>query len=150
MVRLQLLSSLSGVNPTALIAAINQFIADTGLTIDADGFKERTVAAIANATILDKGGDFWIATREDASLAAYLLAEHGVGCDGTPTYFMNQCWLANDVRGKGLLREWFGEVTAHARARGAKNIVMVSSRNADAYCRLLGIKKPKFTTLIEF
>lgn len=139
------LSSISDVNPRELLAAINRFIADTNLSIDADGFKDRTIAAIVH-----KRGDFWTATREDGSLAAYLLAEQGVGCDGTPTYFMNQCWLADDVRGKGLLREWFGEVTAHARARGAKNIVLVSSRNVAAYCRLLGIKNPRLTTLIEF
>ena len=130
--------------------AVEAFIKDGGLVpgTDRNGFKLRTARAITAATVLNQGGDFWY-VRENGILLAYCLSEFGRDQAGHPAYLFNQAWLSPDIRNKGLLRKWFYEICDYARYHGANKIVLLSSHNPLAYCRLLGLKKRKFMTLIE-
>ena len=131
-------------------AAVTSFIHDSHMPegIDLEGFRRNTLQAIASATIMGQGGDFWMATKR-GELVAYVLASIGNNLDGKLAYQVSQAWVRKDYRRTPIVREWWGQIKERARNCMCGHLVIMSSRNPKAYERFLGDGVKKYADLLK-
>lgn len=120
-------------------SAVSDFIHGKGFTAGTDpkGFEQQTFRAIANATFLGNGGEFWVCTHE-GELLTYVLASIVTDIDNRLTYWISQAWVKPAYRANPVVKDWWKQIRERARGMMCAHIVVVSSRDADAYCRFLG------------
>jgi hypothetical protein len=81
--------------------AVMDFIdsSDTPDGVDRKGFYFQTLEAIANATYLGGGGEFWLGEHH-GKVVIYALAHVGKEFDNRLGYHISQTWVHPDYRGK--------------------------------------------------
>lgn len=133
-----------------LEAAVRDFIASshTPEGIDPDGFYYQTLEAIAQATYLNGGGEFWLGTIDGAPVI-YILAHVGKDMDSRLTYHVNQAWVRRDYRANPVVKEWWEAVRQRAKDLMCGHLVITSSRNWKAYERFLGHGLKLYATLLK-
>lgn len=130
--------------------AVKDFIATSHLPsgIDVSGFYYQTLEAIANATYLGGSGDFWLATI-NGRVVVYGLAHISKDIDQKLCYHISQMWVAKEFRGKPIVKEWYEIIIERAKSCFCKHLVIVSSRNPEAYKRFLGHGLHDYATLLK-
>lgn len=129
----------TGIAPQIQLA-VRDFMASSHLPagVDAEGFYNQTLQAIAAASYLNQGGDLWLGFI-DGVLVTYILAHISNDFDGRLAYTVSQAWVRKDQRGKAWVKEAWLKVRQRAKDCLCKHFVALSSRgNAKAYCRFLG------------
>lgn len=116
--------------------------------IDVGGFYQNTLSAIANATYLGGGGDFWIGTM-NGRITTYVLAFVGKDIDHRMSYTVTQAWVRKDFRGKPIVKEWYQQIRQRAKDLFAGHLVLISSRNPAAYKRFLGYGMDHYCTMLK-
>lgn len=117
--------------------------------IDLGGFYQQTLSAIANATYMGGGGDFWIGT-EGNELTTYVLAHVTNDYDGRLNYFVSQAWVRKDQRGKQWVKEAWESIRKRAKDCFCKHLSITSTRENDsAYCRFLGGNFSKYASILK-
>lgn len=121
----------------AIEEAVLNFIKEVDVLGDTTGFFNQTLEGIANATFLNRGGDFWLA-QDGENVAAYLLGSVSRDIDGTLVYWLSQAWVDKKFRRNPCVKEWWADVREQAKSYLCRHIVIVSARGDAAYCRWLG------------
>lgn len=116
--------------------------------VDERGFYNQTLQAIANATVLGNGTDFWLGTDEKG-VFGYALCRVVQDIDNRLTYWCSQSWMRQDMRGKKWYAYGMEKIKARAKACFCAHLVIVSSRNAEAYLRFLGKNWHTYATLLK-
>jgi hypothetical protein len=116
--------------------------------VDAVGFYNQTLEAIAGATILGQGGDFWLAI-DSQGVFGYALCRIVKDVDNRLTYWCAQSWLRKDMRGLEWYKFGMDKIRERAKSCFCAHLVIVSSRNAEAYLRFLGKNWNKYATLLK-
>lgn len=105
--------------------------------VDAEGFYQQTLEAIAQAVFWGNG-EFWLATDENQVLG-YLLARIVKDIDNKVCYWISQCWVHKSWRGTPWVKESWQKIRARAKDLFCAHMVLVSSRGSKAYKRFLGV-----------
>lgn len=146
--------SLSKAIPEGLAPEIEAAVRDFVKTshscegVDEEGFYQQTLQAIAEATILGQSGDFWLGI-DDQGVWAYALCRIVKDIDNRLTYWCAQSWMRKDMRGLKWYRYGMEKIKARAKACFCAHMVIVSSRNAEAYLRFLGDTWHTYATLLK-
>lgn len=120
-----------------------------GFGVDAEGFYHQTLEAIANATYLHTGGEFWLGVQ-DNQVVTYILASFNKNIDGKLCYWVSQAWVRKDQRGKPWVKWAWEKLRQRAKDCFCKHVVVISSReNDDVYCRFLGEGFHKYATILK-
>lgn len=120
--------------------AVVDFIKSSHLPdgVDVIGFRNQTLQAIANCSVLNGAGDLWIGTMND-ELVTYILAHVNNDYDGRLNYMVTQAWVRKDQRGQKWVKEAWEQVRQRAKDCFCKHFSIISSRGkTKAYCRFLG------------
>lgn len=112
------------------------------------GFYNQTLQAIANATILQGNGEFWIGTL-NGELLIYTLAYINNDFDGRLAYHISQTWVKKEWRGNPIVKEWWGQIKQRAKDCLCGHLCLTSSRNPKAYERWLGDGMKHYATLLK-
>lgn len=130
--------------------AVKDFIATSHLPkgVDAQGFYQQTLGAIANATMLGGSGDFWLGTI-DGKVWAYCLSRVVCDIDNKLTYWVSQAWVHQDWRRTPFVKEAWGTVRERAKNCFCSHFIVVSSRSTKAYLRWLGANWNVYATLLK-
>lgn len=130
--------------------AVRDFIATSHSSqgVDSEGFYNQTLQSIANATVLGNGGDFWLGT-DDKGVCAYALCRIVQDIDNRLTYWCSQSWMRSDIRGRKWYQYGMEKIKERAKASFCSHIVIVSSRNSEAYLRFLGKTWHPYATLLK-
>lgn len=134
-------------SPRAIEIAVESFIAEVELHGDSVGFFNQTIQAIADATFLNRGGDFWVVI-DNGDIAAYAIAHIMPDIDGKLTYRMGQAWVRKDWRRSPSVKGWWDQIRARARECLCQHMLIVSARNPKAFARWLGNKSRIYATLL--
>ena len=131
-------------------AAVVDFIKTSHLPkgIDVGGFYQQTLSAIANATYMGGGGDFWIGT-ENGKITTYVMAFVGKDIDHRMSYTISQAWVRKDYRGNKIVKEWYDQIRQRAKDLFCGHLVLTSSRNPRAYKRFLGYGMDHYCTMLK-
>lgn len=131
-------------------AAVRDFIATSHSSegVDPEGFYNQTLQAIANATVLGNGGDFWLGI-DGKGVYGYALCRIVQDIDNRLTYWCSQSWMRKDIRGHDWYRYGMEKIKERAKACFCAHLVIVSSRNAKAYLRFLGKNWHPYATLLK-
>ncbi len=116
--------------------------------VDPMGFFQQTIQAIANATALKGGGEFWLMSEGDRVLG-YVLASVVRDIDNSLTYWISQAWVSPLMRGDIAIKMAWQRVRDRAKTCFCKHIVVVSSRGTEAYCRWLGSGYHEYARLLK-
>lgn len=116
--------------------------------IDPGGFYQQTLAAIANATYMGGGGDFWIGTHEE-KITTYVLAFVSKDLDHRMSYTISQAWVRKDFRGKPIVKQWWEQIRQRAKDHFCGHLVLTSTRNPEAYKRFLGHGITDYAVLLK-
>lgn len=117
-------------------------------SIDKRGFRNQTLQAIANASVLNGGGEFWIGTLK-GELLIYTLGHISNDFDGRLSYNISQTWVRKDYRGNPIVKEWWKAIKQRAKDCLCGHLVITSSRNPKAYERWLGDGLEIYATLLK-
>lgn len=130
--------------------AVNDFIASSHMPngVDPTGFYFQTLEAIANATYLGGGGEFWIGTK-DGELLIYILGHVAKDIDNRLSYHVSQAWVREDHRGRPVVKEWWEAVRERAKSLFCKHLVITSTRNPKAYQRFLGHGMTQYAVMMK-
>ena len=121
--------------------AVKDFVESSRqVNIDKKGLFYQTLESIANMTVLEGSGDFWMLTCGE-ELLGYVLARIVKDVDNSLTYWISQAWVRKDYRGNSIVKASWKEIRERAKNCFCKHIVIVSSRHAKAYERFLGVHK---------
>lgn len=131
-------------------AAVVDFIKTSHMPsgVDARGFYSQTLQAIASATVLGGGGEFWIGTK-DGQLQIYILASIGNDFDGRLAYHVSQAWVRKDCRRTPVVKEWWGQIKQRAKDLLCGHLVITSTRNPKAYERWFGDGMKYYASLLK-
>lgn len=116
--------------------------------IDRNGFYQQTLQTIAGSTVLGGTGDFWLGV-DDRGVWGYAICRVVQDIDNRLTYWCSQSWMRPDMRGRKWYAYGMEKIKARARACFCAHLVIVSSRNADAYLRFLGKNWTTYATLLK-
>ena len=132
-------------------AAVKDFIKTSHSCpgVDEAGLYNQTLEAIAGSTILNHGGDFWLGTDSNG-VCAYALCRIVKDIDNRLTYWCAQSWMRSDIRGLKWYRFGMDKIRQRAKECFCSHLVIVSSRNADAYLRFLGKSWSLYASLLKF
>lgn len=131
--------------------AIKGFMQDSHMPpgVDANGFYESTLQAMANATYVGAGGcEMWIGTMDD-QLVSFVMATVVKEIDNRLTYWVSQAWVRKDQRRKPWVKEAWQKIRTRAKEAFCSHMVVVSSRNDEAYCRWLGKGWHRYAGLLK-
>lgn len=131
-------------------SAVKDFVASSHSCqgVDSVGFYNQTIEAIAGSTVLNQGGDFWLGI-DDQGVCAYALCRVVKDIDNRLTYWCSQTWIRPDLRGKKWLSFGWQKLKERAKACLCSHMIIVSSRNAEAYKRLLGKQMNLYSSLLK-
>lgn len=116
--------------------------------IDPQGFYHQTLEAIAQATYLGGGGEFWLGTI-DGQVVIYILGHVGKDMDNRLTYHVSQAWVRKDYRRNPVVKEWWEAIRQRAKNLFCGHLVITSSRNYKAYERFLGHGMHLYATMLK-
>lgn len=130
--------------------AVKDFIKSSHISedIDHEGFYYQTLEAIANSTYMRGGGDFWMGVK-DNELLIYIIAHVGKDLDNRLAYTVSQAWVRKDYRGNPIVKEWWEAIRQRAKDLFCKHLVIISSRNPEAYERFLGHGMKLYATMLK-
>lgn len=120
--------------------AIRGFMSDSHMArgVDPDGFYEHTLQSFASATYLGTPGhELWLGTLNEA-IVSYVMATVLREVDNRLTYWVSQAWVRPDQRRKAWVKEAWQKIRTRAKDTFCSHMIVVSSRNDEAYCRWLG------------
>lgn len=119
-------------------AAVKDFIIASKVpdNIDRKGFYYQTLESIANATVLNGAGEFWLGAI-DTRLVIYILAFLSQDIDQKLTYHVNQAWVSKDQRGQPWVKWAWQRIRQRAKDCFCSHLVITSSRGFRAYERFL-------------
>lgn len=120
--------------------AVIDFIRSSHLPdgVDVIGFRNQTLQAMANSSVLGGSGDLWIGTIGN-ELVTYILAHVNNDYDGRLNYMVTQAWVRQDQRGKPWVKDAWEQVRQRAKDCFCFHFSIISSRGkTEAYCRFLG------------
>lgn len=130
-----------------LEAAVEDFITDSGVEGDPIGVFNQTIESIASATFMRGTNDFWMAD-DGENILGYLLAGVVKDIDNQFCYWVHQAWVAPEMRGTPDVKRWWASVREVAKAKFCRHLVIVSSRNPQAYSRFLGHDLKEYAVLM--
>ncbi len=117
---------------------------------DVTSFHNQTIENIANATFLNRGGDFWLIWDDETSEAlGFALCSIGKDVDGRLTYWGNLAYADKRIRHTKYIKDLWSQVEQYARQHLCKHFVLVSSRKAEAYQRFLGNEWHEYAVLVK-
>lgn len=120
--------------------SVKAFMKDSNMPegVNEIGFYNQTLKTMAQATVLNGGGDLWLGIKGN-ELYTYILAYIGQSVDDRLSYVVNQAWVRKDQRGQPWVRDAWQKVRQRARDTMCAHLLVLSSReNTKAYCRFLG------------
>lgn len=120
--------------------AVKDFMKSSNMSegINEIGFYNQTLKTMAQATVLNGGGDLWLGIKGN-ELYTYILAYIGQSVDDRLSYVVNQAWVRKDQRGKLWVHDAWQKVRQRAKETMCAHLLVLSSReNTKAYCRFLG------------
>lgn len=129
--------------------AIDLFVAESNeydVPLDEDGFYNQTARSIVQRGLQGVGGDLWLAL-EGTKVVAFALTHMTSDVDDKPCFWITCAYVAHGYRSGIHLVEWYGTLQDEAKARGAKHIILPSSRSIRAYMRRLKGFHPYVTLL---
>lgn len=138
----------SELKPKAIEHAVWALVNEIDVPGDKTGFFNQTLKTIAQTTILNGSGDFWLA-HEDGVVMAYAIAFLGADIDDKLTYRLPQAWLHPKLRGDRRVKEWWELIRKRAIECMAQHILIISARNAEAFCRWMGHNAHLYATLLK-
>lgn len=117
---------------------------------DKAGFYQQTIETIANATFLQKGGDFWLIWDDESKLAlGFIVGYISKDIDNKITYWCTLAYAAKQIRRQKQVKQLWQLVRETAKQKFCKHILVVSSRNNEAYCRFLGENWHEYATILK-
>lgn len=130
--------------------AVRDFIVSsrTPEGVDHSGFYYQTLEAIASATYLNGGGEFWVGT-ENGRLLIYIIAHISKDIDQRLTYHVSQAWVHPKYRGNLVVKEWWEAIRERAKNLFCGHLVITSTRNPKAYERFLGNGMKKYAVIMK-
>lgn len=130
--------------------AVKDFIKTSHMPkgVDPIGFYQQTLNGIANAAVLNGGGDFWLGTC-DGKVYAYLLGRITCDIDNRLTYWVNQAWVHKDFRNTPTVKRDWEVVKKRAKDSLCSHMMIVSSRSTKAYLRWLGSAWNVYATTLK-
>lgn len=148
--RFEIVKTLNPKHVPQIKAAIRDFMISSHMSegVDPRGFVAQTEQSIANATVLGRGGDFWLMIEND-QVIAYVLAQVVTDIDCNLTYWVSQAWVRKDMRGNIAIKMAWQKIRERAAQCLCKHIIVVSSRDSAAYCRWLGRGWHQYATLLK-
>lgn len=93
-------------------------------------------------------GELWLATLGQ-EIVGFLLAAYSKEVDNEPTFVIRQAWVSQKIRRNPAVKQMLGRILSNAKMNFAKHVLIVSSRNPNAYIRWLGKGWKKITTVIK-
>ena len=140
-------------NPThlkvnAIEQAIEKFIEEVSLEVDKTGFFNQTLEKFAKGILFsDPTYDIWI-SEKDGEIDGYVVVSIQKDIDNTLCYWISQAWADKHMRANGFTKDWWKKIRERATQLECRHIVVVSSRNDDAFNRFLGGQFKKYATLL--
>lgn len=116
--------------------------------INPEGFFYQTLEAIANATYLGGGGDFWLG-QINGEVVVYVLAHVGKDLDNKLTYHVSQAWVRRDYRNTHFVKQWWSAIQRRAKNLFCGHLVITSTRNPRAYEKFLGGGLKEYAVLLK-
>lgn len=114
------------------------------------GFYNQTIEVIANATFLNRGGDFWLIWDDETKEAlGYAICSISKDIDNQLTYWGTQAYADKRIRHKSIIKELWNDIEEFAKQRFCKHFVMVSSRETKAYQKFLGNEWHEYAVLLK-
>ncbi len=133
----------------AIERAVTEFIQEIELDADAVGFYNQTLQRIAAATIFKQPGhDFWL-QHAYGEVSAYALASFQTDIDGRLCYWVSQTWVSPEWRHSQNVKQGLEKMRAWAEGNFCAHFVIVTSRDANAFCKFLGPKMRPYATIIK-
>lgn len=115
---------------------------------DKQGFYQQTIETIANATFLNRGGDFWLIWEKEKALG-FIIGYTSKDIDNKLVYWCTQAYADQSIRGSEYPKQLWQKVREYAKQNFCKHMIVVSSRNDEAYCRFLGKGWHKYASLLK-
>lgn len=129
--------------------AVHEFIEESDVHADKEGFFNQTIQSIAEAIIFKiPGHDFWMAERE-GEVVGYALARIVKDIDNRLCYWVGQGWVHKDFRNGKDIRESWKKLEIHAKKNMCSHIINVTNRKPKVYLRLLGSDWHEYSTLLK-
>lgn len=103
----------------AVVSLVSRVLAEFGLTFGAGSETDAQLHALPASYARD-GGGFWVAVAPDGTL----LGTAGVAPVAPGDVELRKMYLEPAARGRGLAKRLLAVAVAHARARGARRMVL--------------------------
>jgi hypothetical protein len=132
----------------AIETAIQKFIEEVDLGVDKTGFFNQTLEKFAKGLLFsDPTMDIWI-SEKDGDVDGYVVVSIQKDIDNSLCYWISQAWADKNMRANGFTKDCWKKLRERATQLGCRHIVVVSSRNDDAFNRFLGGQFKKYATLL--
>jgi hypothetical protein len=132
----------------AIESAIEKFIEETNLDVDKTGFFNQTLEKFAKGLLFsDPTIDIWLSDK-DGEIDGYVVVHLAKDIDNSLCYWISQAWASKDMRANGFTKECWVRLKKRANELQCKHVVLVSSRNNDAFNRFLGGKFKEYATIL--
>ena len=132
----------------AIERSINKFIEEIDLNVDKTGFFNQTLERFAKGLLFgDPATDVWL-SDQDGEVTGYVISSICKEIDNTLCYWISQAWADRNMRANGFTKESWESLKKRANDLQCKHIVLVSSRNNDAFNRFLGGQFKEYATIL--
>ena len=140
-------------NPThlkerAIETAIEKFIEEVDLDVNKAGLFNQTLEKFAKGLLFsDPTYDIWI-SEDQGDINGYVVVSICRDIDNTLCYWISQAWADKNMRANGFTKESWESLKKRANDLQCKHIVVVSSRNNEAFNRFLGGQFKEYATIL--